>query len=74
MWGKDRELQKQVRERERQMRRDYAGLVSKLVLLMGAGAAVRDCLGVDCEGLSGEKVKRGRYKRGMYMGDGAGLS
>ena len=39
--GKDRELQKQVRERERQMRRDYAGVVSKLVLLMGAGAAVR---------------------------------
>ncbi len=39
--GKDRELQKQVRERERQMSRDYARVVSKLVLLMGAGAAVR---------------------------------
>ena len=39
--GKDRELEKQLREREQQMQRDYAGVVSKLVLLMGAGAAVR---------------------------------
>lgn len=40
--GRDRELQKQVQERERQMQRDYARVVSKLVLLMGAGAAVRN--------------------------------
>ena len=40
--AKDRELKKQVQERERQMQRDYAGIVSKLVLLMGAGAAARN--------------------------------
>ena len=39
--GNDRELEKQLRERDQQMQRDYAGVVSKLVLLMGAGAAVR---------------------------------
>lgn len=39
--GKDQDLKKQVKERDRQMQRDYAGIVSKLVLLMGAGAAVR---------------------------------
>lgn len=40
--AKDRDLKKQVQERERQLTRDYAGLVSKLVLLMGAGAAPRN--------------------------------
>ena len=40
--GKDRELRKQVLDRDRQMQRDYARIVSKLVLLMGAGAAIRN--------------------------------
>ena len=31
----------QPREREQQMQRDYAGVVSILLLLMGAGAAGR---------------------------------
>lgn len=39
--AKDRELIQKTKERERQMRKDYARIVSKLVLLMGAGAAVR---------------------------------
>lgn len=39
--AKDRELVKKTKERERQMCRDYAQIVSKLVLLMGAGTAVR---------------------------------
>ncbi len=39
--AKDRELVQKTKERERQMCRDYAQIVSKLVLLMGAGATVR---------------------------------
>lgn len=39
--AKDRELIQKTKEREQQMRKDYAQIVSKLVLLMGAGAAVR---------------------------------
>lgn len=39
--AQDRELGQKTRERERQMRRDYGRIVSKLVLLMGAGATVR---------------------------------
>ena len=39
--AKDQELKKQVQEREWELRRDYAQMVSKLVLLMGAGSAVR---------------------------------
>lgn len=39
--AKDRELLQRTKERELQMRRDYAQIVSKLVLLMGAGMAVR---------------------------------
>lgn len=41
-FGKDRELRKQALDRDRQMQRDYARIVSKLVLLMGAGAAIRN--------------------------------
>ena len=37
----DRELVQKTKERDRQMRRDYGRIVSKLVLLMGAGATVR---------------------------------
>jgi len=40
--ARDRELKQQLREREQQMRRDYAQMVSKLVLLMGAGTSVRN--------------------------------
>lgn len=40
--AKDRELGQEVRARDRQMQRDYARIVSKLVLLMGAGTAVRN--------------------------------
>lgn len=39
--AKDRELVQKTKEREQQMCKDYAQIVSKLVLLMGAGAAVR---------------------------------
>ncbi len=39
--GKDRELKKKTQEREMQMRRDYARIVSKLVLLMSAGSTIR---------------------------------
>ena len=39
--AKDRELARRAKERECQMRRDYGRIVSKLVLLMGAGAAIR---------------------------------
>lgn len=39
--AKDQELEKQIGERERQMKRDYAKIVSKLVLLTEAGSAVR---------------------------------
>lgn len=39
--ARDRELVQKTKEREREMRRDYAQIVSKLVLLMGAGMAVR---------------------------------
>ncbi len=39
--AKDREVKKQVEKREWELRRDYAQVVSKLVLLMGAGSAVR---------------------------------
>ena len=39
--ARDQDLKKQVLERDRQMQRDYARIVSKLVLLMSAGAAVR---------------------------------
>lgn len=39
--AKDRELVQKTKEREQQIRRDYAQIVSKLVLLMGAGMAVR---------------------------------
>ncbi len=39
--ARDRELKKRVQERELELRRDYAQVVSKLVLLMGAGSAVR---------------------------------
>ncbi len=39
--AKDRELVQRTKEREQQMCRDYAQIVSKLVLLMGAGMAVR---------------------------------
>ena len=35
------DLEKKVAERERQMERDYARIVSKLVLLTGAGATIR---------------------------------
>lgn len=39
--AKDRELVQKAKDREQQMCRDYAQIVSKLVLLMGAGMAVR---------------------------------
>ena len=39
--AKDQELKQKTKEREQQMRKDYAQIVSKLVLLMGAGATVR---------------------------------
>lgn len=39
--GRDSELKKKAEERERQMQRDYARIVTKLVLLMGAGATAR---------------------------------
>lgn len=39
--AKDQEVKKQVEKREWELRRDYAQVVSKLVLLMGAGSAVR---------------------------------
>ncbi len=39
--AKDQEVKKKVEEREWELRRDYAQVVSKLVLLMGAGSAVR---------------------------------
>lgn len=39
--AKDQEIKKQVEKREWELRRDYAQVVSKLVLLMGAGSAVR---------------------------------
>ena len=39
--ARDQELKKQVQEREWELRRDYAQMVSKLMLLMGAGSVVR---------------------------------
>ena len=39
--AKDQELKKLVQERELELRRDYAQVVSKLVLLLGAGSALR---------------------------------
>lgn len=39
--AKDQEVKKQVKERERQMQRDYAPIVSKLLLLLGAGSSVK---------------------------------
>ncbi len=40
--AKDRELGKEAKQRDLQMQRDYSRIVSKLVLLMGAGTAVRN--------------------------------
>lgn len=40
--AKDRELRKKAVERDRQMQRDYARIVSKLLLLMGAGMSARN--------------------------------
>ena len=37
----DRELKKKLKNRERQLQQDYAGMVSKLLLLLNAGASVR---------------------------------
>ncbi len=39
--GKDQEIKKKIEERERQMKRDYARIVSKLVLLLDAGMTIR---------------------------------
>ena len=39
-YGKDRDLHKQVQEREEQMRMDYPEIVSALALLLGAGMTV----------------------------------
>lgn len=39
--AKDRELRQKIKEREQQMCRDYPRIVSKLTLLMGAGATIR---------------------------------
>lgn len=39
--ARDQELKQRVKEREFQMKGDYARIVSKLVLLMGAGATIR---------------------------------
>ncbi len=40
--AKDQDLKKSLQEREQQMSRDYAQVVSKLVLLMGAGMTTRN--------------------------------
>ncbi|MBR1470007.1 MAG: hypothetical protein IJ600_00025 [Lachnospiraceae bacterium] len=40
-WGKDNDLEKRVRERDRQMNDDYPEMVSKLSLYVGAGMTVR---------------------------------
>ena len=55
------------------MRRDYAGVVSKLVLLMGAGAAVRTAWEMIVKDYQAKKEK-GQVKTGMYMRRCAGLS
>jgi len=39
--AKDRDLKQKLKEREAQMNRDYAGIVSKLVLLLRAGSTAR---------------------------------
>jgi hypothetical protein len=39
--ARDRELRQQTEERKKQMQRDYVRIVSKLVLLMNAGATIR---------------------------------
>ena len=40
-WGKDNDLEKQVKERDAQMTEDYPEVISKLSLYIGAGMTVR---------------------------------
>lgn len=56
--AKDLDLKQQLKVREEQMKRDYARIVSKLVLLMGAGTTIRNAW---------EQVVRD-YKAGVEQG------
>lgn len=58
--AKDRDLRQQIRDREEQMSRDYARIVSRLVLLMGAGTTIRNAW---------EQLVRD-YKKGLEQGKG----
>ena len=63
--ARDQELKKQVQEREWELRRDYAQMVSKLMLLMGAGSVVRtawETMAQDYE----RKRKAGGKRRYVY--------
>lgn len=67
IWAaKDRELKEKVRSRELQMRRDYAQIVSKLVLLMGAGATIRSAWEILVRDYQTKREKGGQELRYAY--------
>ena len=78
-WGKDNDLEKQVRERDAQMTADYPEVISKLSLYVGAGMTVRlawkkmamEYLRSRKEGLEDVSCKRGKSKKiGRNASDG----
>ncbi|MBR5420499.1 MAG: hypothetical protein IK115_05055 [Lachnospiraceae bacterium] len=60
-WGKDKDLEKRLKERDLQMTMDYPELVSKLSLYIGAGMSTRVAWRKLCEEYRKKGIKRYVY-------------
>lgn len=61
-WGRGRELDRKLEERERELLADYPEIVNKLVLYMGAGMTIRNAFLK-----MGEDYKRQKEERKKYV-------
>ncbi len=62
-WGKDNDLEKQVKERDAQMTEDYPEVISKLSLYIGAGMTVR----LAWKKLAQEYLRKGEAPKKRYV-------
>ena len=62
-WGKDNDLEKQVKERDAQMTEDYPEVISKLSLYIGAGMTVR----LAWKKLAQEYLRKGEAPQKRYV-------
>ncbi|MBR3306405.1 MAG: hypothetical protein IKI75_04005 [Lachnospiraceae bacterium] len=65
-WGKDNDLSKKVKERDKQMQADYPELVSKLSLYMGAGMTTRTAWKKICSEYEKSGRKRYAYEEMLF--------